>query len=224
MTIGNVFGWRPQRNPTSIPPDAHLAEMEAEIARITNEDERTRLENLRKNALEMDEDESRNHVANYIRREVSGIAGPRQIWLPFAGTIVLATLIVVLLFMETVNIFVPFGLNDEVFKWVVIAGAAGGVVKVLRTSLQTAHRARTNSGLFVTGVIHPMIGVMFAFVVVAAFQSGFIGMPSAQVATSTPTDLSDFWTPDDSFLILAAFVAGFTEDFVTGIINRVANK
>ena len=198
-------------------PHAEILALKVDIDRVTDADDKARMENLRTEAEK--NGSLAKEIASFLRKDLYWTAGPGQIYFPVLGTAI------VLLFLPLVFIPTTFdsamGLRIELFMWIMIAGTAGGVVKVLRASLQRTHRARQPVGLVLTGVIHPFLGAIFAVVVVAALNSGFITMP-----VSDPTESSRLgdWTKGEVFLVFSAFIAGFAEDVVTGLMSRMPSQ
>jgi hypothetical protein len=200
-------------------PDSQLSALKLDISRIVDSTERDRLEALRAEAAGSDSEGTKRELARFIADDLWWTQGPPQLLYPLLGVLLFVYVIpaIAIVVARLAGESEPLGLSLELFITLIAAGTAGGVVRVIYRSLSRAHRASSALGLTFTGLLHPLIGGIFALAVVAAFNSGFITMPVDSADSIADTGM---WSRGDYFLVFAAFVSGFSENFASGIAAR----
>ncbi|WP_114395188.1 hypothetical protein [Oleisolibacter albus] len=94
-----------------------------------------------------------------------------------------------------------------------LAGFAGGVASLLlRLAEFEALKGRSRHFLMFTGLLQPILGMLFACVIAAIFLSGIVNLaPETRSSTSY-------------FFIVIGFLSGFSERFAKGIIGRTEDN
>jgi hypothetical protein len=201
--------------------DAVLATLRSELSRVKGDSEREALKALldRADAPGATE-EFRRYVAGYVRAQFEVLFGPDQFLMPLFG--VLAAVIVPLGLFGIFSLIwsgnEPLGIRWPVFATVVVAGMAGGVVRVLWLSAQKQHEANSVMQLFFTGLLHPLIGGALGVALAAAFASGLVAFP---VADPGARAIGGEWTQAELFLAFTGFVAGVFEERVIRMLGSL---
>ena len=162
----------------------------------------------------------------YVQRHHYLSAGAGQVLLPMVG---LSFFIIFLLFLALLACLLPdgkvnaienamLGLTTVAFFAVLVAGSAGGTKRVLLTSLGRGHPSRSVVGLIFTGFLWPAVGAVLGLMLVEAFQSGFLPMPIQEPANAS---ITGGWDQAQHFVILAAFLGGFTESLINRMVDRI---
>ena len=111
------------------------------------------------------------------------------------------------------------GFKTATFLWILLAGSAGGILRVFLTSLGRGHTSRSIVGLLFIGFVRPAVGVILAVALVLAFSSGFVTLP---ISDSGALSRYSTWTNGDLFLVFVAFAGGFTESLVSRRLEALA--
>ena len=162
----------------------------------------------------------------YVQRHHYLSAGAGQVVLPIVGLfgflalLGLVALVVCLLPDDKVDAIRRgmLGLGTVTFFAILVAGSAGGTIRVLLTSLGRGHPSRSVLGLIFTGFLWPAVGAVLGLILVEAFQSGFLPVP---IQDGANTGSSGLWTKAQHFVILAAFLGGFAESALNKMVGRI---
>lgn len=108
------------------------------------------------------------------------------------------------------------GTFEPITAWVVVGGALGGIISLLVRIHDFAVVARWSPEadpkvLFFTGLLKPVVGLVFALFIWTAFSSGLLSL-NLQIAATNPAAL----------YFALSFLAGFSERFVPDLANRVS--
>ena len=216
------FSYRQKYNDITI--DAQIQALKVDLLRVgTDTDpERMQLEDLRQQAENLPAgDPTKESLVTFIQRHYFLAAGAGQVLLPFIGIVAFAYVVPVLIWVllgELLATSILLGFGTGTFLWILLAGSAGGTLRVLLTSLSRGHESRSVTGLIFVGFIRPTVGVILAVAIVLAFSSGFVALPITE--PDSPSQLSA-WTKGDLFLVFVAFAGGFTEGLVVDFIGNV---
>lgn len=220
------------QTPARIPPgrgkakgdvDAIVETLRSELGRVQDERERKALDGLLNKAAASGNDQYKWQVANYVRRQHQVMFGPDQFLMPFLGILITMALPFTLIFFFSDS--EPMGIRGPVFGTVLVAGMAGGIVRVLYYSVQKRHEATGKLQLFFIGLVHPLIGALLAVAVMSAFGSGLIAYPvPGPTAKVTVGAAIGAWTQAEMFVAFAGFVAGLFEERAIALLSRLAPK
>lgn len=126
--------------------------------------------------------------------------------------LLIITLVALLLLTKTGAV----GNFEPIIAWVVVGGALGGITSLLVRLHDFAVIARWSPEadpkvLFFTGLLKPVVGLVFALFSWSAFSSGLLSL-NLQIAATNPAPL----------YFALSFLAGFSERFVPDLANRVS--
>ncbi|MBF8299478.1 MAG: hypothetical protein HW397_527 [Dehalococcoidia bacterium] len=156
------------------------------------------------------------------------LSGTAQCWWPFLGGMIAVVLLALLLLAGSLFMFVRdpdgtkivLGFQQAVFRWIVVAGAAGGTVWVLRSSASRSYTCTSEFELLFLGLVHPISGAALGLAVATAFRSGVLPMPLSSPDSETIGGLVGIYTRGQLFLVLAAFTAGLLEARAVDVISK----
>ena len=156
--------------------EAQRRALKVDLQRITDLKEREGLESLLNQAASADSGTAEGLVL-FVQRHHYLSAGAGQVVLPVVGLSVFGLLVLLLAIAsyklpEAITVTIErelVGVSPVTFFGILIAGSAGGSIRVLLTSLGRGHLSRSVPGLTFTGFLWPAVGAVLGLILVEAF-------------------------------------------------------
>jgi hypothetical protein len=156
-----------------------------------------------------------------------------QFWTMFAPILGVATLQIAIWWLAVwisasgpLNAQVVVGVAQGIFVGVIIAGTLGSLIKVIFRAIFLEYKQyRTYLGLYLVGLVRPIIGAVLALAVLLLFNSSWIEIPfpaDDPPRLPDPLDRTPAFTAKEVFFLFGGFLAGFSDDWVLGLVGRVS--